>query len=49
MSNKRRNSQTKNDILVSSDEIQQFKSMLDNFGRDLTMLNANYKEIIECN
>lgn len=49
MSNKRRNSKPKNEILVSTNEIEQFKSMLDNFGRELTILNTNYKQIIDCN
>ena len=43
------NSKPKNEILVSTNEIEQFKSMLDNFGRELTILNTNYKQIIDCN
>ena len=49
MSNHKKSSHPKNNILVTSNEIEQFKSMLDNFGRDLSILNTNYKQLIDCN
>ncbi len=49
MSKNKNNSQSKRNILVSSNEIEQFKSMLDNFGKDLSILNSNYKQLIDCN
>ena len=48
MSKNKNNSQSKKNILVSSNEIEQFKSMLDNFGKDLSILNSNYKQLIDC-
>ena len=49
MSKNKNNFQSKKNILVSSNEIEQFKSMLDNFGKDLSILNSNYKQLIDCN
>ena len=49
MSKNKNNSLSKKNILVSSNEIEQFKSMLDNFGKDLSILNTNYKQLIDCN
>ena len=48
MSTQKKSSHPKKNILVSSNEIEQFKSMLDNFGRDLSILNTNYKQLIDC-
>ena len=48
MSNNKKKSNQKNNILVSSNEIEQFKTMLDDFGRDLSFLNSNYKQLIDC-
>ena len=47
MSNKK-NSQQKKNVLISSKEIEQFKSMLDNFGNDLNELNSNYFQLLDC-
>ena len=47
MSNKK-NSQAKKNVLISSKEIEQFKSMLDNFGKDLNDLNSNYIKLLDC-
>ena len=49
MSNNQKSSNQKNNILVSSNEIEQFKLMLDNFGKDLSILNSNYNQLIDCN
>ena len=48
MSNNRKHSQPKKNIVVSSNEIVHFKSMLDNFGNKLSILNSNYKQLIDC-
>lgn len=47
MSNKK-STHSKNNILVSTNEIEQFKSMLDNFGKDLSILNSNYRILVDC-
>jgi len=47
MSNKK-NSQQKKNVLISSKEIEHFKSMLDNFGNDLNELNSNYFQLLDC-
>ena len=49
MSTKENNSNQNKNIIISSNEIEQFKSMLDNFGRDLLILNTNYKQLKDCN
>ena len=49
MSKRTNNSHTKKNIIVSSNEIEEFKLMLDNFGRDLSILNTNYHQLIDCN
>ena len=49
MSNNKKKSNPKKNILISSNEIEQFKTMLDDFGRDLSFLNTNYKQLIDCN
>ena len=38
----------KKNVLISSKEIEQFKLMLENFGNDLTALNTNYQQLLEC-
>ena len=48
MSSNKKQSQPKKNILVSTNEIEEFKSMLDNFGRDLNILNTNYRQLIDC-
>jgi hypothetical protein len=48
MSNHKKVSQQKKNVLISSKEIEQFKLMLDNFGNDLTALNTNYQQLLEC-
>lgn len=49
MSNNKKNSQQKKNVLISSKEIEQFKLMLDNFGKDLNDLNSNYSQLLDCN
>ena len=48
MSNNRKNSQQKKNVIISTKEIEQFKSMLDNFGNDLNVLNSNYQQLLDC-
>jgi hypothetical protein len=50
MSNNKKKPHNKkeNDVLISSKEIEQFKSMLDNFGKDLNDLNSNYIKLLDC-
>ncbi len=48
MSTQKKSSHPKKNILVSSNEIEQFKSMLDNFGKDLNDLNSNYIKLLDC-
>ena len=49
MSKKEKNSKQNKNIIISSKEIEQFKLMLDNLGRDLSILNTNYKQLKDCN
>ena len=48
MSNNRKKSQQNKNVVISSKEIEQFKLMLDNFGKDLNDINSNYIQILEC-
>ncbi len=48
MSNNRKNSQQIKNVIISTKEIEQFKSMLDNFGNDLNVLNTNYQQLLDC-
>ena len=48
MSNNRKNSQQIKNVIISTKEIEQFKSMLDNFGNDLNVLNSNYQQLLDC-
>ena len=48
MSNNRKKSQQNKNVVISSKEIEQFKSMLDNFGNDLNELNSNYFQLLDC-
>ena len=48
MSNNRKNSQQIKNVIISKKEIEQFKSMLDNFGNDLNVLNTNYQQLLDC-
>ena len=48
MSNNRKKSQQNKNVLISTKEIEQFKLMLDNFGKDLNDINSNYIQILEC-
>lgn len=35
-------------ILISTNDIEQFKTMLDNFGNELSIINGNYKKLLNC-
>ena len=48
MSNNRKNSQQKKNVIISTKEIEEFKLMLDNFGNDLNVLNTNYQQLLDC-
>ena len=48
MSNNRKNSQQIKNVIISTKEIEQFKSMLDNLGNDLNVLNTNYQQLLDC-
>jgi hypothetical protein len=48
MSKNKVKSESNKKIIISCDEIEQFKSMLDNFGSNLSKVNENYKKIIDC-
>lgn len=48
MSNNRKKSQQNKNVVISTKEIEQFKLMLDNFGKDLNDINSNYIQILEC-
>ena len=48
MSNNRKNLQQIKNVIISTKEIEQFKSMLDNFGNDLNVLNTNYQQLLDC-
>ena len=49
MSNNGKSSQQKKNVIISSKDIEQFKSMLDNLGNDLSLLNTNYHQLLDCN
>ena len=48
MSNNRKKSQQNKNVVITTKEIEQFKLMLDNFGKDLNDINSNYIQILEC-
>ena len=48
MSNNRKKSQQNKNVVISTKEIEQFKLMLDNFGKDLNDINSNYIQLLEC-
>jgi len=48
MSNNTKKSQQNKNVVISTKEIEQFKLMLDNFGKDLNDINSNYIQILEC-
>ena len=49
MSNHKKVSQQKKNVLISSKEIEEFKLMLQNLGSDINVLNTNYQQLLECN
>jgi len=49
MSNNKKNSRQTNNILVSSKDVENFRDMLANFGKEITILNTNYQKLLDCN
>ena len=45
--NKKKTQQNKN-VLISTKEIEDFKLKLDNFGKELNDITANYLQILDC-
>lgn len=41
-------SQNSKNVVISSNEIEQFKTMLDNYGNELIFINDNYNKLIDC-
>ena len=41
-------SQNSKNIVISSNEIEEFKIMLDNYGNELTLINDNYNKLVDC-
>lgn len=35
-------------IMIPTNDIEQFKIMLDNYGQEIEIMNTNYKKLVEC-